>query len=88
MHSLAGERWLKYWVLYGLTVVAERLLDSHLDRWVAGLGVMCGLTDSSTVHSSSTLHECRVCVDTWGRAWEAAVEAGTSGGRQRHFECT
>lgn len=32
VHSLAGERWLKYWALYGLTVVAERLLDSHLDR--------------------------------------------------------
>ena len=34
VHSLVGERWLKYWALFGLTVVAERLLDSHLDRWV------------------------------------------------------
>lgn len=32
VHSLAGDRWLKYWALFGLTVVVERLLDSHLDR--------------------------------------------------------
>jgi hypothetical protein len=32
VHSLAAERWLKYWALAGLTLVAERLLDSHLDR--------------------------------------------------------
>lgn len=32
VHSLAGERWLKYWALFGLTVVAERMLDTHLDR--------------------------------------------------------
>lgn len=32
VHSVQGERWLKYWALFGLTVVAERLLDGHLDR--------------------------------------------------------
>jgi len=36
VHSLAGERWLKYWALFGLTVVAERMLDTHLDRWGGG----------------------------------------------------
>lgn len=30
--GLAGERWLKYWTIYGLTSLAERLLEGHLDR--------------------------------------------------------
>jgi hypothetical protein len=33
VHSLEAQRWLKYWALFGLTVVAERMLDQHLDRW-------------------------------------------------------
>lgn len=30
MHALAAERWLKYWVLFGVTVAAEQLVGRQL----------------------------------------------------------